>query len=70
MSIKLRDYQEKLVSEIREALGKYRRIVCVCPTGGGKGLVLAYTASLAAKKGTKTLIEAECQPVQKVWSGA
>lgn len=65
MSIKLRDYQEKLVSEIREALGKYRRIVCVCPTGGGKGLVLAYTASLAAKKGTKTLILAHREEILK-----
>lgn len=61
--IQLRDYQETLVSEIREALGKYRRIVCVCPTGSGKGLVLGYTAALASNKGTKTLILAHREEI-------
>lgn len=63
--ITLRDYQEQAVSEIREGLAKYRRIVCVLPTGGGKGLILGYVTSLAVKKGSKVLILAHREEVMK-----
>ena len=43
----------------------YRRVVCVMPTGSGKGTVLGYIASLAAKKGTKTLILAHREEIMK-----
>jgi superfamily II DNA or RNA helicase len=63
--VELRGYQEVAVREIREALGKYKRAVCVMPTGSGKGLVLGYTAALASIKGTKTLILAHREEILK-----
>ena len=65
MALELRKYQEQAVSEIRTALAKYRRIVCIMPTGSGKSLVLGYTAVLAAQKGTKTLILAHREEIMK-----
>jgi len=67
--LELRKYQETAVSEIREALGKYRRIVCVMPTGSGKGSLLGYIAYLSAKKGTKTLILAHREEILKQNAG-
>lgn len=54
--IKLRSYQERAVSEIREALAKYRRVLFQSPTGSGKGVVLGTIASLSHAKGKKILI--------------
>lgn len=65
MALELRPYQQTAVSEIRTALAKYRRIVCVLPTGGGKGLILGYVTSLAVKKGSKVLILAHREEVMK-----
>lgn len=65
MAIQLRDYQATAVSEIRTALSRYRRVVCIMPTGSGKSLVLGYTAALAARKGTKTLILAHREEIMK-----
>ena len=65
MAISLRSYQQTAVSEIRTALAKYRRIVCIMPTGSGKSLVLGYTAALAAQKGTRTLILAHREEIMK-----
>jgi len=63
--LELRDYQADSVAEIRTALAKYRRIVCIMPTGSGKSLVLGYTAALAAQKGTRTLILAHREEIMK-----
>lgn len=54
--IKLRSYQEKAVSEVREALAKYRRVLFQSPTGSGKGVVLGTIASLSHAKGKRILI--------------
>jgi len=65
MALELRKYQEQAVSEIRTALARYRRVVCIMPTGSGKSLVLGYTAALAAQKGTRTLILAHREEIMK-----
>lgn len=36
--MKLRDYQERFVSEVRDAFRKNRRVLGVAPTGSGKCL--------------------------------
>ena len=43
--INLRPYQTKAISEVREALTKYRRVLFQSPTGSGKGVVLGPIAS-------------------------
>lgn len=67
--VELREYQKTAVNEIRSGLAKYRRVVCVMPTGSGKGTVLGYVASLAANKGTKTLILAHREEIMKQNTG-
>lgn len=67
--VELREYQKAAVNEIRSGLAKYRRVVCVMPTGSGKGTVLGYVASLAANKGTKTLILAHREEIMKQNAG-
>ena len=67
--IELRGYQKTAVNEIRSGLAQYRRVVCVMPTGSGKGTVLGYVASLAANKGTKTLILAHREEIMKQNTG-
>lgn len=67
--VELREYQKIAVNEIRSGLAKYRRVVCVMPTGSGKGTVLGYVASLAANKGTKTLILAHREEIMKQNAG-
>ena len=54
--INLRPYQAKGISEVREALAKYRRVLFQSPTGSGKGVVLGTIASLSHAKGKKILI--------------
>ena len=54
--INLRPYQSKAISEVREALAKYRRVLFQSPTGSGKGVVLGTIASLSHAKGKKILI--------------
>lgn len=67
--IELRKYQEKAVSEIRSGLAEYRRVVCVMPTGSGKGSLLGYIASLSARRGAKTLILAHREEIMKQNAG-
>lgn len=55
-TINLRPYQTKAISEVREALAKYRRVLFQSPTGSGKGVVLGTIASLSHAKGKKILI--------------
>lgn len=54
--IKLRDYQQTAVDEIRTALSKYRRVLFQSPTGSGKGVVVGTIASMSANKGKRVLI--------------
>ena len=48
MAIDLRPYQEQAIERLRAAMARDRRVVCVAPTGSGKGKMLAWLA--AAKK--------------------
>ena len=54
--IKLRDYQETAVDEIRTALSKYRRVLFQLPTGGGKSCCFAYMAQASQKYNRKVLV--------------
>ena len=54
--IKLRDYQETAVNEIRLALSKYRRVLFQLPTGGGKSCCFAYMAQASQKYNRKVLV--------------
>lgn len=57
MAVRLRDYQESAVSEVREALRKgFRSPILVLPTGGGKTVIFSYIAKNAADRKKKVLI--------------
>ena len=50
------DYQATAVHELRDAISTHRTAVYVLPTGGGKTIVAAELARLAAEKGNRTLL--------------
>lgn len=54
--IALRDYQQKLVTDIRTAFATYRRVLAVSPTGSGKTRCFVYIATSAAAKGKRIVI--------------
>jgi len=69
--IKLRDYQEKLVSDIRESFRQgYRRTLAVLPTGGGKTLCFSYIAAGVARNEKRVLIIAHRRELLKQISKA
>lgn len=43
----LRTYQETLISESRQALGKHKHIIIQSPTGSGKGVLIGAMASMS-----------------------
>jgi DNA repair protein RadD len=57
MGFELRDYQQKLVQKLRDALraGK-KRIIAQSPTGSGKGSVLAAMVRTCTEKGRPCLV--------------
>lgn len=61
--IQLREYQETLLSETREALGKYRRVIMQSPTGSGKGVLIGGMASATLVKHNKVLILAHSEEI-------
>ena len=57
MSIKLRDYQEQIISATRESLAKEKKHVLVtAPTGSGKTVMFSYLSERIAARGKKVLI--------------
>lgn len=54
--IELRPYQQTAVSEIREALAKYRRALFCAPCGAGKTYMFSYIAISSQKFDRKVLI--------------
>lgn len=54
--IKLRPYQSKAVAEIREALGRYRRVLFQAQTAFGKTITFSYIALSSQKYNRKVLI--------------
>lgn len=54
----LRNYQMAAVEEIRESFKRYRRVLFVLPTGGGKTVVFSHIAEQACAKGKRVVIVA------------
>jgi superfamily II DNA or RNA helicase len=49
----LRDYQAECVTAIRQAFTRWRSVLHVLPTGGGKTVEFAYITADAAAKGNR-----------------
>lgn len=47
----LRDYQQPLVAELRQAFKQHRRVIAACPTGFGKTVIGAHVIKGAAERG-------------------
>ena len=54
--IKLRDYQNTAVAEIREALVRYRKVLFCAPCGMGKTICFSYIAQQSQRFNRKVLI--------------
>ena len=52
----LRSYQELAITQLREALARYLRVLLVMPTGSGKTVVFSEICRLANIKGSSVLI--------------
>jgi DNA repair protein RadD len=52
----LRDYQDEGVGAIRQAFTRWRRVLFVLPTGGGKTICFAYITLHAAAKGNRVIV--------------
>jgi len=61
--IKLRLYQEKLYSNIKQVLAEYRRVIACMATGGGKTKTFVKIAQDAVKRGTTVLIITESRSI-------
>src|SRR4051794_16373646 len=55
-AMKLRDYQERDVERLREAMRSSRRVLYVAPTGSGKTVLFAAIAEGAAVKGKRVVV--------------
>lgn len=54
--MKLRDYQQKAIDDIRNAIRTgNRRVLFQCPTGGGKTIISSFMMKSALEKGLKVL---------------
>ncbi len=58
MAVFLRDYQEKLVQDVRAAMRTHRRVLAVSPTGSGKTVVFCRVAEMVWTKGMRVTIMA------------
>ena len=61
--IQLREYQQTLISESRQALAKHKHIIVQSPTGSGKGVLIGSMASMATRKGNRVLILAHSEEI-------
>jgi DNA repair protein RadD len=59
----LRDYQDECVGAIRQAFTRWRRVLFVLPTGGGKTVIFAFITSHAAAKGNRVIVLAHRQEI-------
>ncbi len=58
MTVFLRDYQEKLVQDVRAAMRTHRRVLAVSPTGSGKTVVFCRVAEMVWTNGMRVTIMA------------
>lgn len=56
MTVTLREYQQRLVDEARQAFRRNRRVLMQAPTGAGKTVMFSYLAQSAVARGTRTCI--------------
>ena len=61
--MELREYQNTLIAETRQALAKHKHIIVQSPTGSGKGVLIGSMASMAARKGNRVLILAHSEEI-------
>jgi superfamily II DNA or RNA helicase len=54
--IVLRDYQQRAIDDVRQAIAAgHRRVLLQAPTGSGKTVLMAFMASGAARRGKRTM---------------
>lgn len=53
MTVELRDYQQNIISDAREALKTHRRVLIQAPTGAGKTVLASFMAQNASKRGRR-----------------
>lgn len=63
MTITLRDYQDAMVAEIRDAFRRHRRVLAVAPTGSGKTRTFAYIVNGASQRSKSVMIMAHRQEI-------
>lgn len=61
--MQLREYQQTLISESRQALSKHKHIIMQAPTGAGKGVLIGSMASMATAKHNRVLILAHSEEI-------
>lgn len=61
--IQLREYQQTLISESRQALARHKHIIVQSPTGSGKGVLIGSMASMAIGKHNRVLILAHSEEI-------
>lgn len=61
--MQLRPYQSGLITSIREALGRHRRVLVQAPTGSGKTVVFSYIAAGLQTKGRRALVGSHRQQI-------
>mgnify|MGYP000388969803 CR=1 FL=1 len=72
--MKLRPYQEKLITETRAALSRSRRVLMQAPTGAGKTAITVYMMQRAAERGNTSMFlvhqnELLDQTSRALWKG-
>ena len=67
--MQLREYQQSLISESRQAMAKHKHIIVQSPTGSGKGVLIGSMASMAISKHNRVLILAHSEEILKQDAG-
>lgn len=65
----LREYQQTLISESRQAMSRHKHIIVQSPTGSGKGVLIGSMASMATAKHNHVLILAHSEEILKQDAG-
>lgn len=69
MAIRLRDYQQDVVTRTGRALRRSRRVLVVLPPGGGKTVIAAFIAQAFAGRGQQTFFNCHRSELLKQTSG-
>lgn len=63
--MELRQYQNTLITESRQALSRHKHIIVQSPTGSGKGVLIGSMASMSVGKHNRVLILAHSEEILK-----